>query len=154
VLKACRYITWSEVIMNNKSLFPYIVVANKMFKIEDNLFQNKSSFLKRILIGIGVYRINMPTYVTEIRELHKKFEEIQDKTNERDKALIVNFTSKLNECIVSLSQIINGLARRSVNIEALDLDEYQKLIADYNLKKLDLIQILEESDSNVREIES
>jgi len=140
--------------MNNKSLLPFIIVTNKMFKIEDNLFQNRASFVKKIFIAIGISHINMPAYAIEIKELYNKFEEINGKTNEKDRIEMVNFIGKLRECIVSLSQIIDGLLRRSINIEALNLDEYQKLIADYNLKKLDLIQILEEGDSNGKELEA
>ena len=134
--------------MNNKDLLPYIILLNKMFKIEDELFQNKVSIFKRILLTLGISKVDMTKYLSDIDELHRKYLEIKKIHKDEDDKYISEFVASLERAIISLQEVTSGLYNRSKDINALNLDEYQKLTGKYRLRKEDALIALDECQSS------
>ena len=121
----------------------FIILAGKMLELEDELFQNKKSFLKRFLTGMGLFKINITELKLKNEHLLNKYYEVYKNIPEKELEDLGNFPNLLEESLRSLYKVIDGLDRRAKDITALNIDQYQELLKQYNMKKVDLIPILE-----------
>lgn len=123
---------------------------NKIFQLEDEIFQNKVSFIKRFLIGLGFFPIDTKELCNKAESLYEKYKEILEKTPEEKRRIMKKFLDEIGESILALKEITYGLNRRSKDIEALNWLEYQDLIREYNKHKTEMIRLLEEVQIRLR----
>lgn len=69
--------------MYRKTHTPYVILAFKMLKIEDDLFQNNISVFKKPLVALGIVKIDMKKLYKDITSLHKKYNEIKGKDEKK-----------------------------------------------------------------------
>jgi hypothetical protein len=139
--------------MQRNPFIPYIIISAKLFKLEQELFQTKTSFFKKFLLTTGLLNINIPEFAEKIEALHGKYKEILNKTNKEDIKEVNNYATKLEECIIAFEKIIYALLKKLVNNNSLNLENYQNLIDDYKKRKSEFLEISEKIVTTTKEQE-
>lgn len=121
----------------------FIILAGKMLELEDELFQNKKSFLKRFLTGMGLFKINITELKLKNEHLLNKYYEVYKNSPEKELEDLGNFPERLEASLRSMYRVMDGLERRAKDITALNIEQYQELLKQYKLTKGDLIPVLE-----------
>ncbi|MDD4381788.1 MAG: DNA translocase FtsK [Candidatus Dojkabacteria bacterium] len=145
--------------MEKNSFIPFTIISSKLFRMEHELFPSNTSFIKKILLAIGIPRIDVPSYSAKIKDLYAKFEVIRDKTTEAEREAMSEFTekdefiNKMDECIIAFSKVVESLERKLKNNKSLKFGEFEELINNYKEKKLDLLQVTEKIVTATRKTE-
>jgi hypothetical protein len=127
--------------MYRKTHTPYVILAFKMLKIEDDLFQNNISVFKKPLVALGIVKIDMKKLYKDITSLHKKYNEIKGKDEKKEAT--EEFGTQLEQAILALEELIRALYKQSKNIESLNWNDYKVLSSKYRLRKEDVLIALD-----------
>ncbi len=133
--------------MYRKTHTPYVILAFKMLKIEDELFQNNIPAFKKPLVGLGIVKIDMTKLYKDINSLHKKYNEI--KCKDKEKEATKEFGTQLEQAIIALEELIKALYKKSKNIEPLNWNDYKVLTSKYRLRKEDVLITLEQLKNDI-----
>jgi hypothetical protein len=135
--------------MTQNPFIPFTIISSKLFKLEHELFQDNASFFKKVLLAIGIPRIDIYAYSKEIKDLYEKFQTILSKTTKEEREGMSKFTekdefiNKMDGCILALMEIIESLEKKLKDNKSLKANAYKELVNDYTRKKLDLLEVTE-----------